>query len=1267
MSDAVKQNVDEIKKNETYTNGSKENERGKDAVTGLPGREALFHTLKKHLETNSSEISDQKLHMIFLNIKGFKSFNDDKGYEEGNKLLQSLAITIQDTFHTGYITRIYADQFAVFYEGEDVKERILHLHEEALKLRTDFRVWVSAGVYDIHYREMSLDKALDYAKTACDVMRGSGRFFNVYSEDLKKELDRRKYIVSHIDEAINKGWVTLYFQPIVRTLSGKICSGEALARWQDPNLGMISPGEFVPVLEENGLSYKLAEFVIDEAAGRISSAGRMGMYPIPISVNLSRRDFDEMDPFETVEKAVRKYRISRNLLCIEITESTAMENPEKIRKYIRRFHQAGYEVWMDDFGSAYSSLNALKDFDFDEIKLDLAFMRNFNEKSKKIVASCINMAKDLGIHTLCEGVETKEQVEFLLDHGCEKIQGFYYCKPRPASELKEMIDRGDFSYELSVERFLYDDAGRIKMDPETAGAIVLCRDDLIFPLQISKLLRDGAESAGIPSLELRKPLQIEDSDLWQKLLTVLDHTIFSGSTEEVAYFLNGRYYILSAQIITRSNAGDICTITLRDITKGARGLVLENAGQVTQSIMDTYDCIYRINLKKREIEVLLSDFSGEMAGRKFHYDPEEMSAFIYWRDRERFEKWADPKHIMEALSHGKKHSSDLFRLERPDGSRVWELFTILKGEEKQDEGIILCLKPSLYSDPGMSRQTENMVVSEIYADEISFDEMPEKIHNFRGYPTDRLWEALMEQDTLKLFWKDRNHRFAGASKSFLDYFGVADFEEIRGKTDEECRWHVDDRSLRDSEDDVLSRGQIISCIPGKVIANGIIRNVFTSKFPVYQDGEITGIIGIFIDADTLLEKNGQKPNAAKTEQNTGVMTFPSWMNEMEGYEDNYNRVNESYCIGVLCVSNYWKIHHEFGEKTAEELAKVVADTIRTELPQDCVIGRIDKEVFGIVSKEEKTVLSDCLNQVSYVLALNHYIGAYSGMIASYFAVSGRDEANNPIRTLGLALEKAEKGQSVRNFRNERSPRGVGPTAEKSDESHLTWEEAKEKIDILLHTVDFVRLSDPVNKKIVRFDRDGTKKVQNGNCFDIWGTGVPCDNCISLRTLNTKERLTKFETDGENVFIVMSQYQEIDGRPCVLEMIIRMNDSSSMGEDEREIFIRTLSNCRARLYDDTLTCVHNRRYYDDVLADHKMSAIAFVDVKGLEAINRAYGHLAGDSVIRNVAQTIASCVGYHDLVRYSGERFFIGFRKIERTKFEAELANILQKIDEYGRR
>ncbi len=119
----------------------------------------------------------------------------------------------------------------------------------------------------------------------------------------------------------------------------------------------------------------------------------------------------------------------------------------------------------------------------------------------------------------------------------------------------------------------------------------------------------------------------------------------------------------------------------------------------------------------------------------------------------------------------------------------------------------------------------------------------------------------------------------------------------------------------------------------------------------------------------------------------------------------------------------------------------------------------------------------------------------------------------------------------------------------------------------------------------------------------------------------------------------------------------------MGEDEREIFIRTLSNCRARLYDDTLTCVHNRRYYDDVLADHKMSAIAFVDVKGLEAINRAYGHLAGDSVIRNVAQTIASCVGYHDLVRYSGERFFIGFRKIERTKFEAELANILEKIDD----
>lgn len=1236
-----------------------------DSLSGFPRKDVLFSEFRKRFYHETSDLANEKWHMVFLNISGFKTFNDDCGYAEGNRLLRQFSELIRNTFVTENITRVYADQFAVLYQREDAKERVTQLHDEALNLRPDFRVWVSAGIYDLEDGDVSLDKALDYAKTACDMIKKGGQFCNIYSDDLKQKLDRQKYIVSHVDEAIENGWIVLYFQPVIRTLSGKICNGEALARWQDPEFGMISPGEFVPALEKSGQSYKLAKFVIDETAGLISLSGKMGMYPIPASINLSRRDFEEIDPFEEVEKAVKKYSISRNLLCIEITESTAMENPEKIKRYIERFHQAGYEVWMDDFGSAYSSLNALKDFDFDEIKLDMAFMRNFNEKSQKIVASCIDMAKDLGIHTLCEGVETKEQVQFLLDHGCEKIQGFYYSKPRPVSELKKMIDRGEFSYELSVERFLYDDAGQIRIDPDTAGAIVLCRDGVVFPLQISRQLREGARKAGIDSLKLRKPLEIEDTEFWQKLTTVLDNTIASGAGEETAYFLNGQYYILSAQIVTRSNAGNICTVTVRDITKGARGLVLENAGQVAQSVMDAYDCIYHLNLEKNEIEVVISGFSGEMAGKHFPYDPEEMSAFIYWRDRERFRAWADPAHIRKALKKGKKTCSDVFRIEHADGSRVWERFSVLKIAGKGDSGLVMCLRPSLYSDPGLSKHTENMLSAEIFAGEqtSSESESDGKNPDVSGWPADSLWNALMEQDALMLFWKNRDHRFVGASKSFLDYFGLSDFEEINGKNDEECRWHIDDRSYRDDEDEILNKGQITTCVPGRVIVNGIVRSVVTSKFPVYHDGEIVGLVGIFADADLLSTANGQMPNEAKIEQNTGVMTFSSWFNELREYEDNFNRMNEDYEIGVLCVSNYWKIYHEFGERTAEELAKVVADTIRSEVPDDCVIGRMDRENFVLVTKNHHFDfdLENSLNQVADVLALNHYVGAYSGMIASYFGTVGRDEANNALRTVGLALEKAEKSLSVRNFRNERSPRGVGATAGKEDHTILTRKEAQKEIDVLLHSIDFVRLSDPERKKIIRFDRDGTAREQNGNCFDIWGTGVPCENCISLRTLQTKERLTKFETDGENIFIVISRYVEVDGRPCAMEMVVRMNDRADMGKDERGIFIRVLSNSRARLYDDTLTGIHNRRYYNEILADHKVEAAAIIDVKDMKEINRTYGHLAGDNVIRHVAQTIATCVGFHDLARYSGEQFVIGFRKIDGKQFREKLKEISDKI------
>ena len=189
------------------------------------------------------------------------------------------------------------------------------------------------------------------------------------------------------------------------------------------------------MLEENNLLYKLDLYVLEEVCKTLRYQIDRGYNVCPISFNLSRNDFFKIEPLNQTIDLCKKYNIDHSLLNIEITESVTMVNKDLIKLNVSKYQDNGFEVWMDDFGSGYSSLNILKDFDFDEIKIDMEFLRKFDTKSKLIVKSVIDMCKALGVRTLCEGVETKEHLEFLKENGCDRIQGYYYSKPLPYEEV----------------------------------------------------------------------------------------------------------------------------------------------------------------------------------------------------------------------------------------------------------------------------------------------------------------------------------------------------------------------------------------------------------------------------------------------------------------------------------------------------------------------------------------------------------------------------------------------------------------------------------------------------------------------------------------------------------------------------------------------------------------------------------------------------------------------------------------------------------------
>ena len=244
-----------------------------------------------------------------------------------------------------------------------------------------------------------------------------------------KSSELKAYIVSHLEEALDKGWIIPYYQPIVRTITNSFAGAEALARWIDPNYGCIMPDTFVPALEEKGLIYKLDCFMLRETVRLQRKRMDAGLPVGPISVNLSRQDFDKIDMVSYAGEITDKYGVSRELIELELTESLLVRDKEEMTRVVKELRRAGFSVWMDDFGSGYSSLIFMNDNTLDLIKLDMGFLKSFTRTSMEIMRSAVNMAKNLGIRTLAEGVETEEHVRFLREIGCDMMQGYYFSKP----------------------------------------------------------------------------------------------------------------------------------------------------------------------------------------------------------------------------------------------------------------------------------------------------------------------------------------------------------------------------------------------------------------------------------------------------------------------------------------------------------------------------------------------------------------------------------------------------------------------------------------------------------------------------------------------------------------------------------------------------------------------------------------------------------------------------------------------------------------------
>ena len=436
-----------------------------DRLTDLPNMRHFF-TLAEDARQRMLEEGAQPA-MLYFDIVGLKNYNQMYGFEKGDQVIVNFAGILSRQFGKHQVCRFSGDHFTAVTDTARVEAELGAVLRECETALNGERLPIRVGVYPCALEAVDVNIACDRAKFAGDLKKGEiGSSVTWYDEAMLKKSEVHIHIIHSLDRALDEGWVRVYYQPIIRAADGKICDEEALARWIDPELGFLSPGDFIPALEQSKQIYKLDLYVVDEVLKKMKRQTEAGMYPVPQSINLSRMDFESCDIVEEIRRRVDDAGIERSMITVEITESVIGGDFEFMKAQVARFRQLGFPVWMDDFGSGYSSLDVLQQIHFDLIKFDMRFMERFGEgdESRIILNELMSMAIGLGMETVCEGVEQAEQVEFLREIGCTRIQGYYYGKPLSFESILTLYKNGgDLSYENPDESEYYASIGRINL------------------------------------------------------------------------------------------------------------------------------------------------------------------------------------------------------------------------------------------------------------------------------------------------------------------------------------------------------------------------------------------------------------------------------------------------------------------------------------------------------------------------------------------------------------------------------------------------------------------------------------------------------------------------------------------------------------------------------------------------------------------------------------------------------------------------------------
>ena len=809
--------------------------------------------------------------------------------------------------------------------------------------------------------------------------------------------DLRIHVVTHIDEAIANGWIVPHYQPVIRTLTGKLCGFEALARWEDPKYGILSPAVFIPALEEAKIIHLLDCCMVRRVCQHFRDCENNGEPLVPVSFNLSRLDFDLCDIFSEVESAAHEYRVPRHMLNIEITESVFGSDSAYMTSMMDVFHNAGYQVWMDDFGSGYSTLNVLKDFDFDELKIDMEFLNRFGEKSKIILSSVVDMAKRLGVQTLAEGVETAEHRDYLRTIGCEKMQGYFFGRPSPYSpEWVAELNR-KYGIEVAAERLYLDEIGAVntlslsERDLTAGGSVQEYATNMPYALvefeaghfrfiSANRVFEEGLANIGVESLEeAERRINDQGRQLARRIQRLVD-TIEQDEFARLEYVSGDIACVIRAKYVT-SRYGKIALIVSMDdaieLGERRRHDRMEDMLTVMYSIYEHVDIIH---LDDRFIEPVFGNI-----GLHAQYEAPLFSDVtvhfaeveVYQGDRARYLEFMDHDTMIDRIEQsGDVFIAEFFRLRQHGGEYSWKLFELIRLLDAPGNLVMLCIRSSHWTHDGMLQAV---------FDDYEHGSGTARVDSDLAMTDGSLWNALLGDSHAKLYWKDAEQKYIGASRAFLEYFGFDSIDDIAGKTDDDIGWYINQARVEEDELRILNEGVSVEDAEEQCIVQGEVRDIVENKFPVYRNGRIIGVLGYFFDfvGD---ERAGEHHGMPTRDAITGVLNYVGLEAATWQYVDAYRRHGVDFAMVSINVDSFQRINDAFGPAFGEKVLKRVGDELTAVAGNARVVGHVYADRFVVLAQHESDdELQKLCDDIEHRLKT---ISQVDGVPCTVFALAG---------------------------------------------------------------------------------------------------------------------------------------------------------------------------------------------------------------------------------------------------------------------------------------